>query len=225
MNDSDAFYFVNEFISLMKIHANPERAKSMKAYMKNQSEYLGISSPERRVLSKPFLAIAPKDYEEGITIFQTLWLNDFREIQYFAMEWAHKHRMWQEKSFHELIEWAIIQRPWWDTVDFIAPNWAGKYFRQFPELKEPVLMKWISSNHLWLNRAAMIFQLQYKEQTDTMWLEKAIIPHLDSKEFFHKKAAGWALRQYAKTNPTFTLLFVEKNKCSNLTRREALKHL
>ncbi|MFY8132369.1 MAG: DNA alkylation repair protein, partial [Bacteroidia bacterium] len=39
------------------------------------------------------------------------------------------------------------------------------------------------------------------------------------------KSIGWALRQYARTSPDWVLDFVEKHPLSNLSKREALKHL
>jgi 3-methyladenine DNA glycosylase AlkD len=78
---------------------------------------------------------------------------------------------------------------------------------------------------MWLNRAAIIFQLTYKNKTDLKCLESAILPHLKSKEFFHQKAIGWALRQLAKSNPDWVLTFCRKNELKSLSKREALKHL
>jgi len=49
----------------------------------------------------------------------------------------------------------------------------------------------------------------------------------DEDEFFIQKAMGWALRQYAHTNPSSVKSFLLKNKTilSKLTYREAAKHL
>jgi 3-methyladenine DNA glycosylase AlkD len=47
----------------------------------------------------------------------------------------------------------------------------------------------------------------------------------DSQEFFIRKAIGWALREYSKTNPVWVSQFVTKNKLSNLSVREALKRI
>jgi 3-methyladenine DNA glycosylase AlkD len=85
----------------------------------------------------------------------------------------------------------------------------------------------ISSNNFWLNRTAIIVQLRCKHQTDTTFLETAILPHIHSKEFFIRKAIGWSLRQYARTNPKWVIDFVNQNdkQLSGLSKREALKHL
>jgi 3-methyladenine DNA glycosylase AlkD len=78
---------------------------------------------------------------------------------------------------------------------------------------------------MWLNRSAIIFQIFYKQDTDLDLLIRAILQHQDSKDFFIRKAMGWALRQYAHENPRFVKNFVSTNEFSGLTVREALKHL
>jgi 3-methyladenine DNA glycosylase AlkD len=77
---------------------------------------------------------------------------------------------------------------------------------------------------MWLNRTTLIFQLNYKSKTDEGLLFACIEKQIDSKEFFIRKAIGWALRQYARTNPESVVVFVDAHNLSPLSRREALKH-
>lgn len=69
----------------------------------------------------------------------------------------------------------------------------------------------------------MIFQLMYKEKTDKELMFKYIRQVAGSKEFFLQKGAGWALRQYSRTNPEAVKKFVAENQLAALTRREALR--
>ena len=46
-----------------------------------------------------------------------------------------------------------------------------------------------------------------------------------SMEFFVKKAIGWVLREYAKTNKEWVVEFVSRNTLSMLSRKEAFKHI
>ena len=50
---------------------------------------------------------------------------------------------------------------------------------------------------------------------------------LHGREFFVRKAIGWALRQHARVDPAWVRSFVEArgDRLSGLSRREALKHL
>ena len=76
---------------------------------------------------------------------------------------------------------------------------------------------------MWSNRVSIIFQLKYKTETNTELLSKFILRHTVSKDFFHHKAIGWALREYSKTALEFVLKFVEKHELSTLSKNEALK--
>ena len=87
------------------------------------------------------------------------------------------------------------------------------------------MVRFSKNENMWLNRAAIICQLSYRERTNTDLLEMAIVPHLESKEFFHQKAIGWALRQYGKTNPQWVKDFVASHTLKPLSRREALRLL
>lgn len=51
--------------------------------------------------------------------------------------------------------------------------------------------------------------------------------NLDDPEFFIRKAIGWALRQYARTDPEWVRAFVQRHRdqLSPLSRREALRSL
>ncbi len=48
---------------------------------------------------------------------------------------------------------------------------------------------------------------------------------MDHEDFFIRKAIGWALHEYAKTDPDWVRDFVENDELSALSRREAMKHL
>jgi 3-methyladenine DNA glycosylase AlkD len=119
----------------------------------------------------------------------------------------------------------LTHKSWWDSVDSINSNVIGKYFIKFPSLLEPTTKKWNQSSNIWLQRMSILFQLPYKEKTNTELLEKYIVNRIDTNEFFVNKAIGWALRAYAYTNKKWVIRFVKDHpQLSNLSKREALKH-
>jgi 3-methyladenine DNA glycosylase AlkD len=85
--------------------------------------------------------------------------------------------------------------------------------------------RWMNSEELWLQRLALIFQLKYGSKTNEEILISNILRLMSHPNFFIRKGIGWALRQYAKTNPDFVRRFVETQPLSNLSSKEALKHL
>ena len=73
--------------------------------------------------------------------------------------------------------------------------------------------------------AAIIAQLGARERTDTDLLGYTIEGSLDDPDFFARKAIGWALREYSKTDEAWVRRFVAGHALSPLSRREALKWL
>ena len=156
-------------------------------------------------------------------IITELWSKPQREFQYFAIDLNRKYLKKIEFQDIELFELMITNKSWWDTVDLIATNLVGAYFKLFPEQIIPVTKKWMNSDNMWLQRTCLIFQLKYKEEIDTDLLTDYILQLKDTKEFFINKAIGWILREYTRTNPEWVIDFVNKHELSNLSKREALK--
>jgi 3-methyladenine DNA glycosylase AlkD len=128
-------------------------------------------------------------------------------------------------KFIKTIEYMIITKSWWDTVDSIAGGTVGVHFRRFADVREKYLAKWRASDNFWLRRTTILFQLNYKKETDFQLLCDIIRENLDSKEFFINKAIGWSLRQYARIDPKAVTKFVKSTPLHPLSRREAMKHL
>ena len=205
---------------------NPEKAEGMSKYMRNKFPFFGIQKPERAELTKPFFKqlLAEKNVDFS-SLIKTLWDKEERDYQYFCMDFLRKaEKLWPETIIEDF-EWMITQKSWWDTVDFIAANLVGKYFLKWPDKKSEFIKKWDASSDMWLNRTAIIFQLTYKEKTDTKLLFELIENHKHSNEFFIQKAIGWALRQYARTDANAVIEFVNKTELKPLSKREAMKHL
>lgn len=206
--------------------AQPDQAIGMAAYMKNHFSFFGIKTPERRALSAGF--IADHDYprgEELKTLCRLCFDAPERELQYFVNDLLRKRVKHLSVDFLDLFEKLIGQKSWWDSVDFIAPHLAGQLLLRFPEETCTYTQRWIDSPNIWYQRAAIIFQLDYKAKTNADLLFEYIEKRADSKEFFVQKGAGWALRQYARVNPEGVKAFVEETKLPALTVREALRRI
>lgn len=215
-----------EIQKYLEPHKNATNAEAMEAYMKNNFSFLGIKAPDRRKLFQEFLKTHGKPERSQIedTIIG-LWSLPYREYQYCGMELADRMLKQPNKNDILIITYMLEYKQWWDSVDFIAAHLVGRIFKDQPEVKEQYFQIWVNSDDMWLNRTAILFQLFYKEQTDTTLLTKAIEPHLTSNEFFHQKAIGWALRQYSKCNPEWVKQYIDSNNLKPLSRREASKYL
>jgi 3-methyladenine DNA glycosylase AlkD len=212
--------------ALFEKHADAAQAAPMTKYMRDQFEYLGIKSPQFKVLFKQYLS------EHGLPpvtnlnqIVRELWLLPQREFQYLGVSLMSRLENQLMPKSTKTIEYALTHKSWWDTVDSIAGGTVGTHFRRFPDVRERYLTKWRASDNFWLRRATILFQLGYKKETDFGLLCDIIRENLDSKEFFINKAIGWALRQYARTDPKAVRIFVKATRLHPLSRREAMKHI
>lgn len=211
-------------VEIFKENANEEYAKRMSAYMKNYFPFLGIPKPKRVELSKLFMQEKLQHTRiDWQLIFDLYELNE-REYQYLALEYLSKMQKHLVKADISKLEHLLIQKSWWDTVDSLA-SIVGFVCIKYPELKKEVLQIWMISSNIWLKRVSIIFQLKYKTEVDTQFLAKAILANHLSKEFFIKKAIGWALRQYSKYNPDWVRKFISQNSLSPLSIREGSKYL
>lgn len=211
--------------SLFEKNANPAQAAPMKKYMREQFEYLGIKSPQVKELLREHVKLhGLPTLEEIDEIALDLWSLPQREFQYTAMSLMERLEEKLPKPSIKTLEYMITHKSWWDTVDNIA-HIVGVHFRRFPVVKEKYLAKWRKSKNIWLRRTAILFQLDYKKETDFDLLRKIIRENLGSDEFFINKAIGWALRQYAYTDAKAVKKFVKETDLHPLSRRESMKHL
>jgi 3-methyladenine DNA glycosylase AlkD len=218
--------YLNLITDAYMVVANPAYAVPMKAYMRDQFEYLGIRAPERRLINKGLKA------EHGLpaignmpALIKALWKKPEREYQYAAIDFMQLlNKEWSAEDIH-LLEYMIVHKSWWDSVDNIVSSLAGPWLKKFPEAWPATTNQWISSENMWLQRAAIIHQNAYKQHTNEQLLYRYIKQCIHSKEFFIQKAIGWALREYAKTNPNSVRQFVNSNTLAPLSKREALRRI
>jgi len=220
-------HHVKSLKALFEQNADPTQAPAMKKYMRDQFEYLGIKTPKSKALQKEFFAkYGLPDTAELETVLRGLWALPQREYQYVAVGLLGRFAKKLPPEFIVTIEYLITTKSWWDTVDSIAGGTVGIHFKRHPAVRKKYLARWRRSNDFWLRRTALLFQLNYKAETDFDLLCDLIRENLGSKEFFINKAIGWSLRQYARTDPNAVRKFVKETKeLHPLSRREAMKHL
>lgn len=219
--------FINSLTTSFNQNSNKENAHYMHEYMRGKFIYFGIKTKERRELLKDAIEKHKKEVTTNVRqITSALYKLPEREFHLCATEIFEKYlRKKYRKDDIKLIEALITTHSWWDTVDFIAKQVLGKYLQEFPEELDNVISRFTTSNDLWLNRSTIIFQLGYKNNTIEETLFKQCIHFKESDEFFVKKAIGWALREYGKTNPQSVLNFVNSTSLKPLSRKEAIRNI
>lgn len=211
--------------------ADPERATAMQAYMKSTMPFHGVGSPEmRRVCKELFATVALDSAATWEAAVLELWRGaKYREELYAAVELTgdRRARGWQTMAALPMYEEMIVGGAWWDVVDAIAPNRLGQILRNDRGAMQQAMLAWSIDGNLWKRRSAILCQLKFKGETDLDLLYACIEPSLSSREFFLRKAIGWALRQYAWTNPGEVARYVRSRDAalSSLSKREALKNI
>ena len=212
--------------NLFEEHRNSHNAEPMKRYMKNHFSFLGIKSPQRKELEKQFFhetGMLKEPFNRAF-VFE-LWDKEEREYQYTGLVYLEKSLKKLQKDDLLSMEKLITTKSWWDTVDAISPKPVGEIAKRFPEVIAETIDGWAEGDAIWLRRAALLFQLKYKQGTNEELLYRYIKQNADSKEFFIQKAIGWALREYSKTNPASVKHFIDENQLAPLSVREGSKYL
>ena len=206
---------------------NPENAFAMAKYMKNNFPFFGIKTEERRRIFKEIWKEKSEEVSaNAMEIVSELYSKTEREFHYCAIEILKKELKGNyKKDDIQLIEKLLINNSWWDSVDTIAKYILGEYLREFPLETKNVITRFSRSENMWLNRSAILFQLGYKQKTNTDLLFSECLKHSHSNEFFIQKAIGWALREYAKSNPKAVIEFVNSSNLKKLSSKEALKNI
>ena len=211
--------------------ADPAKAPAMQAYMKSTMPYHGVPAPVLRQVCKRLFAditltSAAAWMQEVLAIWRTA---EFREERYagVGLTGVRAADRFQTPDALPMYEEMIVTGAWWDYVDALASRRVGGLLRRYPDPMRETMLSWSRSDNLWKRRTSIICQLGFRADTDLDLLYACIEPSLPSNEFFLRKAIGWALRQYAWTDPIEVQRYVSEHEAqlSPLSRREALKNV
>jgi 3-methyladenine DNA glycosylase AlkD len=208
--------------------ADPAKAASMAAYMKTDTPFYGAQKAARKPVQREAVRrFPPADRNEYRRAVLALWGRPHREERYIAIEYARSFPTYITLSSIPLYRKMIVEGAWWDYVDSLAIHLVGQVLLNQRNAATPKVEAWIDDTDMWLRRSAIIGQVGHKGATDTGLLFGACARRMHETEFFIRKAIGWALRDYARSNPSAVAAFVEEHRdqLSGLSFREATKHL
>lgn len=203
---------------------DPAFAAGARRYMKSDLPYLGVRMPALRRAWRSVLATTPVEgWPELEAAVRELWDGAaFREERYTAIALLDRYPQWVSL---DLLERLVVEGAWWDYVDSLARQ-VGRLLRGDPAIAA-AMRRWSVDPDRWKRRVSIICQLGFKGDTDLGLLYGCIEPNLDDREFFVRKAIGWALRDYAWHDPVEVDRYVREHesRLSGLSRREATRNL
>jgi 3-methyladenine DNA glycosylase AlkD len=209
---------------------DPARAEAQQRYMKSAMPYRGLTSPELRTLLRPLLAeYEPESRAEWESTVRDLWDGaTHREERYAALSVARHRRArnWLDPGSLPLWRHLVVTGAWWDVVDETATHLVRDTLAGHAEAVTPVVDAWSVDADVWLRRTSVICQVGRGNDTDVDLLRRVVEANLDDRSFWLRKAIGWALRDYARTDPAWVWAEVDRlgDRLSGLSRREATKH-
>jgi 3-methyladenine DNA glycosylase AlkD len=207
--------------------ADPVRAVPMAAYMGDQFAFYGIATAERRRLTREALRDLPRpDEADAVAVAWRCWQRDRRELQYVGGEYLCRHIAVCGPGTLGPLELLITTKSWWDTVDVLCRAGAGALVRV--DLRQRRVMdRWLDSPNIWLARSAILHQERWGADMDPEVLFAYCLRRAGDREFFIRKAIGWALRSYAHVDAGAVRRFLAEHdaELSGLSKREALKRV
>ena len=218
---------LTEIRDALRDAADAERAPGMQAYMKSPMPFRGVPMPSVRVITKASARAHPiLTVEDLETAVRTLWDEaEFREERYAASALLATKIGAGRLELVPLYEHLATTGAWWDHVDDLAHR-VAELHDAHPTETAAIVRRWSTADDLWLRRLAIISQLGRRDRVDPALLAEVIEPNIADREFFIRKAIGWALREYARVEPEWVRTFVaDHDDLSGLSKREALKHL
>jgi 3-methyladenine DNA glycosylase AlkD len=192
--------------------------------MKSDLPYLGVRMPNLRRAWRSVLATGPLENRPELEAASTeLWDGAaFREERYTAIALLDRYPQWVAL---DMLEHLVVEGAWWDYVDMLARQ-VGRLLRDDRSV-EVEMRRWSTDSNRWKRRVSITCQLGFRGDTDLELLYDCIEPNLQDREFFVRKAIGWALRDYAWHDPVEVDRYVREHEASlsGLSRREATKNL
>jgi len=206
-----------------------KRASDMKAFMKSDLDFIGVSLPTIR---KELRAHTPR--RQGIERASLLELSrESVESRFFEMR---LFGVLMIERFTDLlgcedlphIEHMTRRTQAWALVDPLArPTWT--VVERCGDVLLETVDRWSNDDNFWVRRLALLCLMPGLIKSDELWdrwvgyAESMIL----EKEFFIRKAIGWTLREVSKVRPEPVSGFVERHVdvISGVSFREAVKYL
>jgi 3-methyladenine DNA glycosylase AlkD len=203
----------------------------MQAYLKSEMPCRGVSMAVlRRIVRARGAEYPVRSMAEWRRVALRLWRDAaFREERHAAIEFvrAPVFLPYLVVAAVPMVEEMIVTGAWWDLVDPLATDVLGNVLRAERSATAALMRTWARDENLWKRRASILCQVGFKEKTDLRLLYACIEPNLADRDFFIRKAIGWALRSHAWTDPAEVRRYVKATgaRLSPLSVREALKNI
>ncbi|MCW2932490.1 MAG: alkylation repair enzyme [Actinomycetia bacterium] len=205
------------------------RAVQQKRYLKSDLEFFGVAVPDMRRAVKAAASGYPGLDREGMVAWAVaLWREPVHERRMAAVEVLRLALKQLRADDLATVEELIREARTWALVDSLAGEIAGTIALRDPA-GWPRIDGWAADADFWVRRSAVLALLPGIRcgQPDLARFERYAGPMLPEKEFFIRKAIGWALRELSKRDPAWvaTWTTAHATEMSGVTFGEATRRL
>ncbi len=184
----------------------PKFFKSGKGEYAEGDEFIGVTVPDQRKISKAFYSQISLP-ELGILLSSKI--HEHRQTSLFMLVSKYeKSKTANEKK--EIVEFYLQHKKFinnWDLVDVSCYKILGAYC--FENQKDSILLELSKSKNLWEKRMAVVSTMFYVKKGEFQLLKRIVTRNLlDSHDLMHK-ANGWLLREMGKKNESELLNFLD----------------
>jgi 3-methyladenine DNA glycosylase AlkD len=222
---------VQEVRDTLSAAGDPSRAGQQQAYMRSALPFHGLTAPALRAALRPLLTTyAPAGRATHEATVRALWDGATHREEWYAAIALVRHRAaraWLDPAALVLLRHLVVTGAWWDVVDDLATHPVADVLAGYREAVTPTVRAWAVDDDLWVRRTAVLCQVGAGAATDVALLRHVVGACAGDRSTWLRKAVGWALRSYSRTDPDWVRAEVDRlgDRLSGLSRREALKHL
>ena len=206
---------IKKIISDLKIVSDPIRKEASKTMFPTSMEYLGVRTPDMRVLLKEWWSeIKSWSPEKMIQFAKDLVKTRIFECNQVAFEllWKNKNalRLLKLKDLEELGK--NIDN--WATTDAFSVMISGWAWRE-NQISDTDVLSWLKSANRWWRRAAVVSTVSLNlrsrggkgDAKRTLMICEKVVPDRDDMII---KALSWALRELSKSEKFVVKEFMKK---------------
>lgn len=214
-------------IAEMKFVADPDRREASKTMFPTSMDYLGVRTPDFRVLIKEWWnEIKNWPPEKLIQFSKELVATRIFECNQLAFELLSKNKNALQLIKLDDLEELGKNMDNWATTDCFSVMISGWVWRE-KLITDSDVLNWLKSGNLWWRRAAIVSTVALNlrsrggkgDAARTLMICEKVI---NDREKLIVKALSWALRELSKSNKQAVESFMEKydSKIAPLARRE-----
>ena len=223
---------ITKMIDEMKFLADPARREAVKTMFPTSMEYLGLRTPDFRILIKEWwIEIRNWPPEKLLQFAKELVATRIFECNQLAFELLSKNRnalaLLKLKDLEELGK----NMDNWATTDCFSVMISGWAWRE-NQISDADVLNWLETGNLWWRRAAIVSTVALNlrsrggkgDAARTLMICEKVITN---REKLIVKALSWAIRELSKSDKPAVESFMNKyeSKIAPLARREIFTKL